>query len=257
MDNPGNRNKKLINFIESCGIIVNCGKNNARGHRGFFRTDGNIFRIDLSKKLDKESILKTLAHEFAHFIHYKYDKSLKRLDFIFSDDDEVLEELISITVLTIPKSTVEPIFKLKEDLEKEISDLKKLFQKSPIDKKSLEKEIKKTNLKYFLKHDRIRLIEGLKSTFYSIEELDKDTDCEIYLHLLSKQRALKKINAKISRLNKYYNSPTELFARSFELYISDSELLKTKAPLVYKYYQKALENNKIPLISEFVTRASN
>ena len=68
---------------------------------------------------------------------------------------------------------------------------------------------------------------------------------------------IKKINAKISRLNKYYNSPTELFARSFELYISDSELLKTRAPLVYKFYQKALENNKIPLISEFVTRASN
>jgi hypothetical protein len=87
MDNPRNRTKELINFIESCGILVNCAKNNARGHRGFFRTDGKQFRIDLSKKLDDELILKTLAHEFAHYIHYKYDKSLKNLDFIFSNDD--------------------------------------------------------------------------------------------------------------------------------------------------------------------------
>jgi hypothetical protein len=255
MANQRNRLISLINYIESCGITINLAKNKARGHRGYFKTDGKNFRIDLSKELKDDDILKTLAHEFAHFVHYNYDNTLKSLDFIFEDENKFIDELIDITVLTIPKCSVEPIFKIKSNLEKDILDLQKQLDKFSIDTKQLEKNIKNTKLKYLLKYDKVKLLDGFKTTQLSIDLLGYSTDIEIYLHLSSKKRALKKIHSKITRLNKYYNSPTELFARSFELYISNPEILKTKAPNVYNFYKNIKENNKIPLICEFINKA--
>jgi transposase len=79
----------------------------------------------------------------------------------------------------------------------------------------------------------------------------------LYLKLKSKQRALKRVNSKISRLNKYYNSPTELFARSFELYIADSNKLLRIAPNVHKEFEKTLKENKIKLLTGFVKNLYN
>jgi hypothetical protein len=251
MADKRNRILKIVEYLNSCGITVNIAKNKARGNKGFFRALNNQFRIDISKDINDETIIKTLAHEFAHFIHFNYDRKLKSLDFIFDNNEDILEELISATVYTIPKTSVEPFFRIKDSLKNEISDLKKQLKNSSKDFRQIEKEIRNSTLKYLLKYDKVKVLNGLKYNLYSIEELGYNTDKELYIHLKSKQRALKRINSKISKLNNYYNSPTELFARSFELFIDNSDILKIKAPTIFNFYQEAINTNKIPLLTEF------
>lgn len=250
---------KNIEFLESCDIEVNVAKNNARGNKGFFSVKNDKFRIDISKIVDEDSILRVLAHEFAHFLHYKYDKTLKDLSFIFENvNDEVWEELISLTVDSIPQKMVEPLFSKKQDLKTEIDNLTKSISLKYVDFKRttayypLEKLIKKTSLKYLLKHDRVKLFEGFKFNYYSIDDIDLNNDIGQYLKLKSLQRAQRRLNSKISKLNNYYNSPTELFARSFEFYLTDKEKLMEIAPNVFCLYEKAIKSNKIPLMNKFV-----
>ena len=247
-----NRIIDIINYLESCGIKINIGKNKAIGNRGFFKVSNNSYRIDVAKNLDDDSIIKTLSHEFAHFIHFQYDKTLNSLNFIFDENDDVTEELISATVLTIPKKDITPLFNQKTSLEREILNLKSKLKLFPDNYKTIENKIKKTNLKYLLNYDNVKIIEGFKFKLYTVNALSYDNDVNLLLHLRSKQRLLKKVNSKISKLNKYYNSPTELFARSFELFITNSNSLKTNAPIVYSFYDDALRENKIPLLTNFV-----
>lgn len=245
-----NRIIELVNYIESQGVEVNIAKNKARGNKGYFKTDGKTYRIDIAKNQSEDLVLKTLAHEFAHFVHYSYDKTLKSLDFIFDNLDEVEDELLSITVDMIPKSSIEPFFNLKDSLKSEISVLSEKLAGYNFD--DLERTIKKTSLKYLLKHDRVKVFEGLSFKFYSIEDLKNNNSMDIYLTLKSKRRALKRVNSKICRLNKYYNAPTELFARSFELYVSDKKRLKTIAPLVYDRYEQLNAKTSKSLLIGFI-----
>jgi len=259
-----NRILNLENYIKSCGIDVNIGKNKARGNKGFFKVKGSDFRIDIAKKQNEEAILKTLAHEFAHFVHYNYDKSLKKLDFIFDDENEtILAELLNITVDSISKDSIKPLFQIKEGLKTDILNItEKLKQQFGFNENvescfNIEQKIRKTNLKYLLKYDRVKVVEFLATKVYTIEDLDECSDTNLYLKLKSKQRALKRVNSKISRLNKYYNSPTELFARSFELYIADNNKLLRIAPNVHKEFEKALKEDKIKLLTGFVKNLYN
>lgn len=115
---------KLSEYVESLGLVVNIGKNKARGNKGFFTVKSEKFRIDLSKDLSDAEALRVLVHEFSHYIHYKNDMTLKSLKFLNAEIDNVLmEELISITVNLIPKETVKPLFDLRETLKKEIKTL--------------------------------------------------------------------------------------------------------------------------------------
>lgn len=205
MASQRNRLLEIISYLESLGIKVNCGKNKARGNKGFFRVNGNNFRIDIAEKLSEEEILKVLVHEFAHFVHYRYDKSLQSLSFIIKtrEDEQFLEELIQLTVHTIPKKSIAPLFEIKEQLQAEL------------------KEVKSSSI----------------PNIYQLE---------------SKQKALRRINSRINRLNKYYNSPTELFARSMELYVTDRSLFVNKAPMLLQDYDEAISQNKIPELANFI-----
>lgn len=112
---------KLREYLESLGLVVNLGRNKARGNKGFFAVKSEKFRIDLSKDLSDAEALRVLVHEFSHYIHYKNDKTLKSLNFLNAEIDDVLmEELISTTVDLIPKETIKPLFDLRETLKKEI-----------------------------------------------------------------------------------------------------------------------------------------
>lgn len=203
MDDKRNRITNVVNYLESLGIQVNVGKNKARGNQGFFKTIGESFRIDVAKKLSEEETLRVLIHEFAHYVHYKYDKKLKSLDFIIeTDSEELIEELIEITVSTISKNSVAPLFEAKEKL--------------------------KTDIKNLQKSNKI-------NSYWELQFL---------------KRALNRINSKISRLNRYYNTPTELFARSIEIYLTDRNLFSKKAPSLLKCYDKVFLENKVPLLSE-------
>ena len=107
-----------------------------------------------------------------------------------------------------------------------------------------------------LKHDRVKVLGFFSSKIYSIDDIKFSTEItsdEIdYLILKSKQRALKRINSRISKLNCYYNSNTELFARSIELYAKNKEEFKLKAPKLYNKITKAIEENRVPELSNLI-----
>ena len=106
---------------------------------------------------------------------------------------------------------------------------------------------------------RLSLLGFFNSKIYTIDNIKADTkisENEIdYLLLKSKQRALKRINSRISKLNRYYNSNTELFARSVELYVKDKESFKMKAPFLYNKLTEALEKNQVPELTQLVKLA--
>ena len=90
--------------------------------------------------------------------------------------------------------------------------------------------IKKSNARYLLKYDRVKLIQGgfFRKTIklYTIDNLEKDfTDMPkafaAYIRLKSFQKKQSRISARINKYKKYYERPTELFARLVEgLYVT-------------------------------------
>ena len=250
----------LVNYIESCGVEVNIARNKARGNKGFFRAENSKFRIDIAKDQKNIEIIRILAHEFAHFVHYTYDRTLKNLDFIFPDEEDVLEELLMITIDSISKKTVENMFREKDSIKKSSKEYVQMLKtfypdfKEATDFIPLERKINKTSLRYLLKYDKVKVVELFGIKYYSVEDLSENTPEELYIKYKSNKRRLKRINSKISRLNKYYNSPTELFARSFELYVTNQNKLKELAPKVYKMYLENFTSLKVPLLINFVNK---
>ena len=244
---------KLTEFIESLGIKVNISKNNARGYRGYFMYRGlDSHRIDISKKLKDEEILRTLLHEFIHYIHFSFCRNLDSLEFVFGEKYSCYEnELINVTVDSIPKKDAKSIFNRKEQITSEINVLvSNIKSKYPNFKKTnsfkdIEANISKP-LKYLLKYDRVKVNDRI----YSVDNLENDFDDSskeelFYVKLKSKQRAIKRINSKIARINKYYNNSSELFARFCEVFFIDKEKSCKLAPNATKYFDDYINNTKI------------
>lgn len=248
-----NRIIRLKEYIESFGIEVNIGKNKARGNKGFFRgTKSGLYRIDVAKKLDDNEIISVLLHEFAHFVHFIYDKTLSSLDFAFENfNEEIQEELVNITVKKIPKSEAKALFDKKDELVLDVKNMANIIKKNYPDFrlsapfKKFENKFNLT-LKYLLKYDRV----NFNNTIYSVENIDKDfyelsnEEC-LYIKIRAKQRMIRKINNRISRLNRYYNSPTELFARFIELFYTNKEETRKLAPLSIKAFKNIKEFNNM------------
>ena len=53
-------------------------------------------------------------------------------------------------------------------------------------------------------------------------------------------------------MNNYYNRPTELFARSFEAYFFEKELLKAKAPNVFYSYENFINEKVFFNLEKFI-----
>ena len=250
-----NRIIELREYLSSLGITVNIGKNKARGHKGIFMHRSDLCRIDVAEDVKEENILSVMLHEFAHYIHYNYDKKLLSLDFIFGEmTDELREELIKITVNEVPKEFAFALYAKKEELNGEIKNLVrrikvyypdfKLSQKN----KKIEKEINGA-IKYLLKYDRVNFFGKLYS-IDKISEYDLKEEVKLYLLISSKQRAVKRINSRINRLNKYYNNLSELFARFLDSYYTKTDYTKDIAPTACSFIEKSnspyIENlNKI------------
>ncbi len=246
-----NRSLELKKYIESLGIDVNIGQTKARGNRGVFIHGKNRYRIDVAKNLSEEEILSVLVHEFAHYVHYKNDKSLKSIDFAFGQvDDEILDELISVTVQNVPKEFAASLFEAKKSASDEIQTLKKEIKTAYPDFKLSEKHraIERgmsLAVKYLLKYDNVKIFNKI----YSVNDLDsieKLTEYQKkYIKLKSKQRYLSRINSKINKLNKYYNNPSELFARFCELYFSDNAKICELAPNSVREFKCFLKKNEL------------
>ena len=248
-----NRISEITSYFKTLGIDVNIGKTKARGNRGIFLCSKGKYRIDIAKDIPQDKILPILVHEFAHFVHYCYDSQMKTLDFIFDDlQDRNMEELINITVDRIPKSSAADLYNMKESLGINIKDLVSIIKASYPDfklsspYKNIEKTLK-TPEKYLLKYDKILFF----GRTYTTESLTKDfpnltEEQKAYILLKSKRRALARINSRISKLNKYYNKPSELFARFSEVYFLEPDKANRLAPGLFNKINKKLNSNKIP-----------
>lgn len=258
MVNQRNVIVELKKYFESLGLVVNIGKTKARGNKGFFLNRGKEnYRIDISSGLDESGVLPTLLHEFAHYIHYEKDSSLTSLDFIFTNlSQKQSDELINVTIENIPKQMAKPLFDLKKDLENEIQKRVTVLQEMyPNFKKSsacsvIENKIKYP-AKYLLKYDNVKVLFKV----YSVNDLKEDfpllrNDFVAYIELKSLQRRLRKVNSRISKLNKYYNQPCELWAHFFELYFTNNEKAVSIAPNLSKIMEDTILSNKIPQITK-------
>ena len=246
------RINKIIDYLKSEGVLVNISKNKAQGNKGFFRINRNSnYRIDISKGLTDNEILTTLIHEFVHYVHYKYVKDLTSLDFIFPDFNENLEqELLDITVSYISRDFASFLFKSKECYKKEIAFLLNQLKVNNQNFNLRTKRLYPEPIIYFTKYEKF----SYNDKMYNLENISQDfkflsEDDIMYIKLKLNQNKLKRINSKISKLNKYYNNKSELFARFCELFFLQRQKAIKIAPLTSKNF---IENVIKFNIKEFI-----
>lgn len=252
MASERNRVTRLAEYITSLGVIVNIGKNKARGNKGIFCKKRDGYRIDISENIDADSTLSTLLHEFAHYIHYCNDSTLSSLDFVFKDLSELeQEELIKITVQNVPKEFASSLYKCKQhymlENKKLASYIKAVYPNFKVSEpfKPIERLLKYP-VKYLLKYDKIQVLTQI----YAVDTLENDfktlTEEQIaYIRLKSNQRQLARINSKINRLNKYYNQPSELWARFFDLFFTNREAVEKLAPSISARFLNFINNKTV------------
>lgn len=251
-----NSAKKLIEYIESFGITVNT-TTKARGHHGFCKKN----RIDISKNIKDEMRTQVLLHEFVHYIHSLIEPDVAKdggtLQAIFGENSlRIFEELLSVTHWVDEASLHKKLFLHKEKVREKIKEYDKIiknicpnFQRSK-NCKDFEKVIRKTKAKYLLKYDRVKVCGWFfnRDEIFTIENLEQDfptlkPELVAYLRLRSWQKKQRRISARINKLNKYYEKPTELFARFIEGLYVNPEKTKKLAPTVFSKFQ---DNNEHP-----------
>ena len=247
--------RNVIDFLKSLGIDVKTNTK-ARGNQGLYQKN----RIDISKNLKEERAIEVLVHEFAHHIHYKIDKDFIKkggtIETLFRTKDisEIKKELINVTNL-IDKNSRLKIFKdAKEETSKNIKGIQNAIKRDFPDflrsKKfpEFEKYIKNSEAKYLVKYDAVKIIQGLffkKERILNIKNLENDFPdmpkaFQLYIRLCSMQRKQAKISRRINSLNKYYEKPTELFARFVQGYFNLPETISTVAPITVKRFNELL-----------------
>lgn len=263
-----NNVNNLIEYFKSIGLNVNT-TTKARGHLGFYMKN----RIDISKNIAPDYLERTLIHEFAHFVHSRLEDNIEKkggtLAKIFDDDgasDIYRKELISVTNFVDKNSKFEKLLSRKFQLKQQISDcslkIKRDYPKFQRSKRFVEfdKYIKKSNARYLLKYDRVKLISGFlfkKTSMLTIDNIERDFKdmppafCE-YIRLKSYTKKQSRISTKINRLKKYYYRPTELFARFIEGLYVDSLAIKNLAPTCYARFFELLNSGYYPYIDKIL-----
>lgn len=248
---------ELIKYFKSLGLEIHTSTK-ARGHQGFFLKN----RIDISKNTPENRIVPTLLHEFAHYIHSKIEPEMNKtggsLQKIFLSDNPVYkDELLKVTAFVDENSLCIKLYEHKERIKSKIKEQEKIikseypnFQRSK-KFKEFDRFIKKSNAKYLLKYDRVKVIEGgffsKKTKIYTIDKLEQDfpdisKSFAACIRLKSLQRKQSRISTKINRYKKYYERPTELFARFVEGIYLDKEWTKAIAPNVYRQFFDLLKD---------------
>lgn len=247
--------KELIKYLKSLGLTVHT-TTKARGHQGFFLKN----RIDISRNIPEDRIIPTLLHEFAHFIHSKIEPDMAKtggtLTSLFGSED-YKEELIKVTNFVDENSLCIKLYEHKDRVKQKIKEHEQIikiyypkFQRSK-KFKEFDKYIKRSKARYLLKYDRVKLIEGgifkRTSKLYTIDNIEKDfTDMPkafaSYIRLKSYQKKQSRISARINRYKKYYEKPSELFARLVEGLYLDSQWVEAIAPNVTRKFFERLND---------------
>lgn len=244
--------KALIKYFRSLGLEVNTSTA-ARGHQGFFLKN----RIDVSKNVSEERFIPTLLHEFAHFIHSRIEPDLNRsggtLERIFNSSNPLYEkELIRVTQFVDESSRLVKLYEMRDKIRVKIKQQELIikedypeFQRSkPF--KPFDKFIKKSDARYLLKYDRVKIMGGFwrnQTRIITIDTIEKDFPempkaFSACIRLKSLQRKGSRVSARINRYKKYYERPAELFARLVEGLYLDEEWVCALAPqTTEKFYE--------------------
>ena len=249
--------RNVIEFIRNCGIEVKTNTK-ARGNQGLYQKN----RIDISNTIKDEKAISVLVHEFAHHIHSKIDKNFIKnpstLSTLFDTNDisQIKSELINVTKLTDKNSRLTVFLNAKEETAKTIkgmqSAIKREYPNFLRSKKfpEFERYIKNSDAKYLVKYDAVKLMKGFffkKEHILTVKNLENDFPdmpkaFQLYIKLCSLQRKQSKLTRRINKLSKYYENPTELFARYVSGYFMTPETVETVAPVTTKKFLNLLEN---------------
>ena len=252
--------KEIIKYLGDLGIKVNT-TTKARGHQGFFLKN----RIDISKNIKEERIIPTLIHEFAHYVHYQIEPDMTitggTLKALFGEDNPIIQkELIKVTNFVDENSLFIKLYEHKNCIKGKIKEYEKIIKKDypkfirskPF--KDFDKYIKKSEARYLLKYDRVRVVSGFFKKSYkllTISCIEKDfptmpASFAAYIRLHSAQKKQSRISGRINKLSKYYNKPTELFARLVEGLYIDREWVCAIAPYTSKLFFERLKQGLYP-----------
>ena len=249
--------RNVIDFMRALNIEVKTNTK-ARGNNGLYQKN----RIDVARGLTEEQAIDVLVHEFAHHIHYKIDKDFLKnggsLESIFNTSNivKIKEELKNVTNLIDKNSRLNIFLKAKEEASNQIKGMQSAIRRDyPNFLRSkkfpeFEKYIKGSDAKYLVKYDAIRLMQGFffkKERILTVKNIETDFPdmpkaFQLYIRLCSMQRKQAKITRRIGKLNKYYEKPTELFARYVQGYFSTPETISTIAPITVKRFNELLES---------------
>lgn len=258
----------MVMFLKNLGLNVHTNTK-ARGHQGFFLRD----RIDISVNLSDKRKIEVLIHEFTHYIHYQIDNDVFKnhgsLSCLFpnSDLNQIEDELYNVTRFVDTNKS----FKLLEEQRARILDQIKSLDKNikinyPDFKRSYDyplfiKSINKTDAKYLLKYDRVQVKTMFfgANKIYSIQNIDidfpsLDSSIKDYIRLKALQRKLKRISARLNKLEKYYKRPTELFARFVEGLFIDTNKVAEIAPYTYLVFCNELSKNRYLYLADFINK---
>lgn len=259
--------KDLIKYFKSLGLEVHT-TTRARGHQGFFMKN----RIDISRNIPKNRVIPTLLHEFAHYIHSKLENDINKnggsLEILFLSKNPVIkEELIKVTHFADENSMCLKLFEHKDRIKEKIKFYEKIIKKDYPNFlrskkfKEFEKYIKRSKARYLLKYDRVKLIGGFFGTreeIFTIDNLENDFSdmphaFAAYIRLRSNLRKQTRITARINKYKKYYERPTELFARFVEGLYLDREWTYALAPTTCRIFFELLENGHYMQLAEVLS----
>lgn len=257
-------------FLKSEGITVNT-KNKARGNLGFYMKN----RIDISKNLNANEKLYVMAHEYAHKINHDLDhenfnkgSSLEKI-FRLENVDFIINELILVTAFVDKHSNISTYEAKKTSIKQEMKILEdKIKYKYPDFKRSyLFKPVnlyfRKNNspAKYLLKYDSVSINDSFlfmkKNKIYSVSDIDKDfptvpEEFRTYIKLKSIERKYKRLCQYVNKSKKYYNKPTELFARFVQGLFLDKNKVQKLAPETYSRFFYLLEKGYYGRLKELM-----
>ena len=175
--------KELVKYFKSLGLEVHTATK-ARGHQGFFLKN----RIDISKNIPENRKIPTLLHEFAHYIHSKIEPGMEKtggtFNGIFQNDNKIIDkELLNVTHFIDKNSLCEKLEQHKNIVKKHIKEQEQIIKTEYPEFlrtkkfKEFDKYIKKSDAKYLLKYDRIKIVRGFlkkSSKIYTIETIEQD-----------------------------------------------------------------------------------
>jgi len=250
--------KELIDYFKQLGIVVNT-KTKARGHQGFFLKN----RIDVSKSIPQNRVVPTLLHEFAHYVHYKIEPKMNitggTFTELFGEENPLYEkELSKVTNFVDENSLCVRLYEHKDRIKEKILEYESAIKKEYPDFmrskpfKEFDKYIKKSDAKYLLRYDRVRIVTGFwrKTTkVISISTIENDfpdmpNGYVAYIKLKSAQKKQSRVSARINKLKKYYLRPNELFARFIEGLYLDKNWVKALAPYTTKKFYENLQSGR-------------